>query len=142
MAMLGGLLARFGFRTVITVGAAAYFVRYMIWSLTGLPVALLVTSQVLHGVCYACFFASAFIYTDRVAPPDVRHSAQTVFGIIILGGGPVLGGLLAGWLADTYAQSGGALDYGALWRVVSLIGLAATLFVWAGFRERMLAAEG
>jgi MFS family permease len=142
MAMLGGLLARFGFRTVITLGAAAYFVRYMIWSLTGLPVAVLVTSQVLHGICYACFFASAFIYTDRVAPPDVRHSAQTVFGIIILGGGPVLGGLLAGWLADTYAQSGGTLDYGALWRVVSLIGLAATLFVWVGFRERKPAAEG
>ena len=142
MAMLGGMLARFGFRTVITLGAAAYFVRYLIWSLTGLPVALLVTSQVLHGICYACFFASAFIYTDRVAPPDVRHSAQTVFGIIILGGGPVLGGLLAGWLADTYAQSGGTLDYGALWRVVSLIGLAATLFVWAGFRERKPAAEG
>jgi nucleoside transporter len=141
MAMLGGLLARFGFRTIITLGAAAYFVRYMIWSLTGLPVALLVTSQILHGICYACFFASAFIYTDRVAPPDVRHSAQTVFGIIILGGGPVLGGLLAGWLADTYAQSGGTLDYGALWRVVALIGLAATLFVWAGFRERTTTAE-
>jgi hypothetical protein len=136
MALLGGMLTRFGFRAVITLGAAAYFVRYLIWSFPGLPVALLITSQALHGICYACFFASAFIYTDRVAPADVRHSAQTVFGIIILGGGPVLGGLLAGWLADTYAQSGGVLDYGALWRVVSLIGLGAAVFVWAGFRER------
>ena len=67
---------------------------------------MLVGSQFLHGICYACFFAGAFIYTDRVAPPDVRHSAQTVFGIIILGGGPVLGGLLSGYLADSYAQSG------------------------------------
>jgi MFS family permease len=91
---------------------------------------------VLHGICYACFFASAYIYTDRVAPADVRHSAQTVFGIIILGGGPVLGGLLSGWLADTYAQTAGVVDYGALWRVVSLIGLAATVLFWIGFRER------
>jgi MFS family permease len=97
---------------------------------------VLVGSQFLHGICYACFFAAAYIYTDQVAPADVRHSAQTVFGILILGGGPVLGGLLSGWLADSYARSGGQLDYGALWRVVSFIGLAAAVFFWAFFRER------
>lgn len=136
MAMLGAMLARLGFRTVITIGALAYFVRYFIWSMTSLPVPLLVASQALHGICYACFFAGAYIYTDRVAPADVRHSAQTVFGIIILGGGPVLGGLLSGWLADTYARTGGAVDYGALWRVVSLIGLGAAVFFGLLFRER------
>jgi len=141
MAMLGMMLARLGFRKVIALGAFAYFVRYTIWSFTGLPVAVLVSSQILHGICYACFFAGAYIYTDRVAPPDVRHSAQTVFGIIILGGGPVLGGLLSGWLADTYARSGGQVDYGALWRVVSLIGLAAAVFFLAFFRERRAPAE-
>jgi MFS family permease len=137
MAALGGMLARLGFRKVITVGALAYFVRYAIWSFPTLfPVSVLVGSQFLHGICYACFFAGAFIYTDRVAPSDVRHSAQTVFGIIILGGGPVLGGLLSGYLADSYARSGGQVDYGALWRVVSLIGLAAAVFFWTLFRER------
>jgi len=142
MATLGILLTRLGFRTVITIGALAYFVRYFIWSMTGLPVPLLVASQILHGICYACFFAGAFIYTDRVAPSDVRHSAQTVFGIIILGGGPVLGGLLSGWLADTYAQSGGTVDYGALWRVVSFIGLGAAPFFGLLFRERAEVREG
>ena len=141
MAMLGVMLARLGFRKVIAVGAFAYFVRYTIWSFTGLPVAVLVSSQILHGICYACFFAGAYIYTDRVAPADVRHSAQTVFGIIILGGGPVLGGLLSGWLADTYARSGGQVDYGALWRVVSFIGLGAAVFFLAFFRERRAPVE-
>jgi nucleoside transporter len=137
MAALGAMLARMGFRTVIAIGALAYFVRYAIWSFPAVfPVSVLVGSQFLHGICYACFFAGAFIYTDRVAPVDVRHSAQTVFGIIILGGGPVLGGLLSGYLADNYAQSGGQVDYGALWRVVSLIGLAAAVFFWVFFRER------
>ncbi|HEV8600230.1 MAG TPA: MFS transporter [Gemmatimonadales bacterium] len=136
MAMLGWMLVRLGFRRVIALGALAYFIRYTIWSYPTLPVSVLVASQFLHGICYACFFAAAYIYTDRVAPSDVRHSAQTVFGILILGGGPVLGGLLSGWLADTYARSAGQLDYGALWRVVSLIGLGAALFFWAGFRER------
>jgi nucleoside transporter len=137
MAGLGFMLTRFGFRRVITLGALAYFVRYTIWSFPeAIPVQVLVASQALHGVCYACFFAAAYIYTDRVAPADVRHSAQTVFGILILGGGPVIGGLLSGWLQDTYAAGGGGVDYGALWRVVSLIGLAAALFFYLAFRER------
>ena len=137
MAALGLMLVKRGFKTVITIGAFAYFVRYAIWSFPDVfPVPVLIASQFLHGICYACFFAAAYIYTDRVAPADVRHSAQTVFGIIILGGGPVLGGLLSGWLADSYAQTGGVLDYGALWRVVALIGLAAAVFFWTFFRER------
>jgi MFS family permease len=134
MAILGVFLARFGFRTVITVGALAYFIRYTIWSFTGLPVAVLVASQVLHGICYACFFAGAYLYTDRVAPKDIRHSAQTVFGILILGGGPVIGGWLSGALQAQYTTAG-VVDYGALWRVVSLIGLGTAVFFWSMFRE-------
>jgi MFS family permease len=59
-----------------------------------------------------------------------------VFGILILGGGPVLGGVLSGWLADHYAHTASGVDFGALWRVVSLIGLAAAVFFWVLFRER------
>jgi nucleoside transporter len=135
MVVLGGMLKRFGFRNVITLGALAYFVRYFIWS-TSLPVSVLVASQILHGVCYAGFFAGAYIYTDRIAPDDIRHSAQTVFGILILGGGPVLGGILSGWLQARNTLADGSVNYAALWRVVAMIGLATAFFFWAAFRER------
>ncbi|HEX9756098.1 MAG TPA: MFS transporter [Gemmatimonadales bacterium] len=135
MAVLGVFLARFGFRTVITLGALAYFVRYMIWSVPTLPVPLLVSSQALHGVCYACFFASAYIYTNRVAPADVRHSAQTVFGILILGGGPVLGGAISGWLQARYTLADGTVDFGSLWRVVAIMGLLSAVAFVTLFRE-------
>jgi len=139
MAGLGWILKSLGFRGVITLGALAYFVRYLIWSRTGLPVPILVTSQALHGVCYACFFAAAYIYVDRVAPPDVRHSAQTVFGILILGGGPVLGGMLSGWLSEHYKTAEGKVDFSQLWLVVSGIGLGAALVFAAFFRDRTAA---
>ena len=137
MALLGWFLTRFGFRTVITIGAAAYFVRYGIWSMTSLPVGVLVASQALHGVCYACFFAAAYIYTDRVAPSDIRHSAQTVFGILILGGGPVIGGFLSGWLQARYTLADGAVNYGSLWAVVAAIGLATAIGFVTLFREQV-----
>ena len=46
----------------------------------------MVASQAFHGFCFAFFFAAGFIYVDKLADDDVRHSAQTVFGIIILAG--------------------------------------------------------
>ena len=141
MATLGWALTRFGFRTIIATGAFAYFARYLIWSFPALPVEVQVASQALHGVCYACFFAGAYIYADRLAPPDIRNSVQTVFGIIILGGGPVLGGLLSGWLAAHYASPAGGVDFGALWRVAALIGLATGIFFLTAFRERPPTAE-
>jgi nucleoside transporter len=137
MGLLGWFLTRFGFRAVITVGAFAYFIRYLIWSMPSLPVAVLVSSQALHGICYACFFAGAYIYTDRVAPPDVRHSAQTVFGILILGGGPVLGGLLSGILQARYTLAGGGVDFASLWRVVAFMGLVTAIGFVTLFRERV-----
>jgi nucleoside transporter len=142
MAMLGLMLSRMGFRSVIAIGALAYFVRYLIWSVPTVPVGVQVASQALHGICYACFFAAGFIYADRVAPPDVRHSVQTVFGILILGGGPVLGGILSGWLAERYALAGGGVEFASLWRVVAFIGLGAAVFFFLLFRDRSRGQPG
>jgi nucleoside transporter len=139
MAGLGWMLAKLGFRGVITLGALAYFVRYIIWSMPDLPIPVIIGSQFLHGICYACFFAASFIYVDRIAPTDIRHSAQTVFGILILGGGPVLGGMLSGYLQALYSTAG-VVDYGALWRVVALIGLGAAVVFVTLFRPRVAVA--
>ncbi|QDU65968.1 MFS transporter [Engelhardtia mirabilis] len=134
MAFLGWMLMTFGMRNVLMLGGVAYFLRYGIWAMTELPPWLLVSSQLLHGVCYACFFASAFIYVDRIAPADVRHSAQTVFGIMILGGGPVLGGFLSGYL-ESHFSAGNESYFPGLWLTLSLIGLAATVLLLFSFRD-------
>lgn len=138
---LGVMLKRLGFRAVITIGALAYFARYGIWSMTSLPPAVLVGSQVLHGLCYACFFAAGFVYVDRIAPEDARNSAQTVFGILILGGGPVLGGWLSGYLGERFTGPGG-LDFAPLWGTLSALGLAVALFFVLLFRDETGGEEG
>lgn len=144
MAFLGWMLSKLGFRKIIMIGAFAYFARYAIWGTTSLPASILVASQALHGVCYACFFAAGFIYVDRIAPPDARHSAQTVFGIIILGGGPVLGGWLSGRLGHYFTSAEGVLDFQMLWYVLSGIGLATAIFLWVWFwdESKLCVAEG
>ena len=32
--------------------------------------------NVLHGICYAFFFATVYIFVDEFFPTDVRSSAQ------------------------------------------------------------------
>ena len=134
IAVLGLLLKRLGFRKVMTIGAAAYILRFAVMGTPGLPLEVIVASLSLHGICFACFYAAAFIYVDRLADEDVRHSAQTVFGIL-LGAGPVIGGWLNGLLARTYTPCGGNLNYSAFWYTVSAVGVVATLVLWTLFRD-------
>ena len=136
MAYLGFFLKRLGFHKVISIGIAAYCVRYAIFGTESFPVWVMVISQALHGFCYAFFFAAAYIYVDKIADEDVRHSAQTVFGIIILGGGPVIGGWLSGYLQNVYTVNG-IFDYSAFWYILSMIGLATTLFFYFLFQNQL-----
>ncbi len=135
MVALGWMLKRFGFRWVMFLGCMAYVARYAVWGTSGLPVWLIVSSQLLHGLCYACFFAASFIYVDRIADDDVRHSAQTVYGIMILGGGPVLGGLLSGKLGKMFTLASGELDYSSFWYTIAAIGLVTALMFVTLFRD-------
>ena len=136
MAYLGFFLKRLGFHKVITIGIAAYFMRYAIFGTVAFPIWIMILSQAFHGFCYAFFFAAAYIYVDKLADEDVRHSAQTVFGIIILGGGPVIGGWLSGYLQDIFTV-GGVFNYSHFWYTLSGIGVITTIFFYFLFREQL-----
>ncbi|MEC9456009.1 MAG: MFS transporter [Candidatus Neomarinimicrobiota bacterium] len=136
MAYLGLFLKRLGFKKVITIGIAAYFLRYAIFGTTMLPVWIMVLSQAFHGFCYAFFFAAAYIYVDKMADEDVRHSAQTVFGIIILGGGPVIGGWLSGYLQNMYTVEN-VFSFSNFWYTMSAIGLVTMISFFMLFQEQL-----
>ena len=140
MAYLGYFLKRIGFKKVITIGIGAYCLRYAIFGTELFPVWVMVLSQAFHGFCYAFFFAAAYIYVDKIAEDDVRNSAQTVFGIIILGGGPVIGGWLSGYLQNAYTVVSGpdllVFDYSMFWYTLSAIGLVTTAAFYLLFYEQ------
>ena len=136
MAYLGFFLKRLGFKKVITIGIFAYFARYMIFGTSFLPTWVMVMSQAFHGFCFAFFFAAGFIYVDKLADDDVRHSAQTVFGIIIFGGGPVVGGWLSGYLQNIYTFDG-VFNYSSFWYTLAGIGLVVTLLFYSSFNSTL-----
>ena len=67
----------------------------------------MVGSNVVHGFCYAFFFASVYIFVDEYFPKDARASAQGLFNLLILGLGPFVGNLLWGRLGDVVPHGGG-----------------------------------
>ena len=143
MAALGMMLTRLGFRTTLIMGGAAYVLRYAIFgTFASLPTELVVASQALHGFCFSCFFATAFIYVDRIADIDVRHSAQTVFGIIILGIGPVIAAPTLDFLTKNFKMGDGTLNYSALWYTLAAIALVTTIFVGVVFRDETSGKDG
>lgn len=138
MVMLGWFLKRAGFRWTMAAGAACFALRYLIFSQTGLPVAVHVSAQLLHGFCFACFFAAAFIYVDRIAPREVKHSAQTLYTLVMFGLGPILATRLNSWLAERADTIDGRLTlegFGTYWQIAGWIALGCSLAFALLFRD-------
>jgi nucleoside transporter len=140
LAILGFLLARLGYKWTLALGCLAYALRFALFAITTPDIRwLMPTATILHGLCYGCFFAGAFIYVERIATPDIRHSAQTVFGIIILGIGPVLAGLYNQWLDNLQLPTplGPTFDYRTFWFIQSAVAAGSMLVLIALFKPKL-----
>ncbi|MCY2951366.1 MAG: MFS transporter [Planctomycetota bacterium] len=131
---LGFLLKRLGYKVVLAIGIAAYLVRFVIFAV-GWPGPLVIAAIALHGVGFACFLAAAYVYVERVAPPDARHSVQTVFGIVVLGLGPVLSGFYNQyWDRFSHLADGVKVqDYSQFWWTQAAIAALTLLLLAALF---------
>jgi MFS family permease len=102
----------------------------------GEPLWLMVAVNVVHGMCYAFFFAAVYIFVDEHFPKDARASAQGLFNLLIIGLGPLVGSLLWGSLGDRFTVPGGGVDFGRLFLVPAWLGVAALVLLVIGFRPR------
>jgi hypothetical protein len=87
-----------GVKWMLLVGMLAWVVRYALFAI-GAPdgvVWMLLTGVILHGICYDFFFVTGQIYTDKVAPREIRSQAQGLLVLCTLGFGMLIGAQLAG----------------------------------------------
>lgn len=133
MGALGAVLARLGWRTTMALGIAAHAARFFIFAI-GDPLWLMVAVNVVHGMCYAFFFAAVYIYVDEQFPKDARASAQGLFNLLILGLGPFLGSLLWGTLGDRFRSAGGDVDFRQLFMAPAWLAVAAMVLLLVAFR--------
>lgn len=140
MLVLGVVLKKLGWKWTMIVGVFGHAARYGIFALFGTPDYqwLIIGIQVLHGVCYAFFFATVYIYVDAVFPPDVRSSAQGAANLLILGAGMVIASQLFPQLAAMFTVTNEAgqavVNYGKLFLVPTIMAVVGILLLFLFFR--------
>lgn len=132
MAILGTFLMRLGWRKTMVIGILGHAVRFGVFALAPFPW-LAVVINVLHGICYAFFFATVYIFVDEFFPKDARSSAQGLFNFLILGFGPFVANFVWPLLGETL-KTGNAYDFKSLFLVPSGVAIAAAIFLLLFFR--------
>jgi MFS family permease len=85
MAVLGVTLKNLGWRATMVLGILGHAARFAVYAYFPQSQGLIIVVQVLHGICYAFFFATVYIFVDEYFPKDARASAQGLFNLMILG---------------------------------------------------------
>jgi nucleoside transporter len=134
MLILGVTLARLGWRATMVVGILGHTVRFAVYAFFPSHAWLIVLIQVLHGICYAFFFATVYIFVDAYFPKDVRASAQGLFNVMILGIGVLVANSICPWLLQEVFTKDGVTDFRSMFLLPCLTSLVAAVSLALFFR--------
>ena len=109
------------------IGLMGHAARFAVYAFFPEHKELIVLVQVLHGICYAFFFATVYIFVDAFFPKDIRSSAQGLFNLQILGIGALLAYSLCPWLMQSVYTKGNMVDFRGLFMVPLIVASAAAV---------------
>jgi MFS family permease len=130
---------------LLTIGIIAYGIRMALFAYvdqiaadTGISqILILILGVSMHGLCFGCFIFVAFLIVDEETTPDVRASAQSLYNVVIIGFGIIVGSKIAlavlDWAKQHTTATGGAnfnVDLFAAPMWASLLTLIAFLFLY------------
>jgi len=90
---------------IFAIGVAGWLVMYLIYAMKQ-PRWLVIISMAMHGLAYTCFFRIGWIYVDKVAPSDIRNSAQALIITATFGFGFFFGTQFTGVIMDKFKKEG------------------------------------
>lgn len=141
MAFLGLVLKKLGWRTTMVLGILGHAARFAVYAFFPSQASVAVI-QVLHGICYAFFFATVYIFVDAFFPKDARSSAQGLFNVMILGIGQLVANFLCPWLFDNVFTKDKVTDWRATFIMPMIVAAVAAVVLALFFRPPRSQAEG
>ena len=126
MFILGATLKKLGWRATMIVGVLGHALRFAVYAFMP-DKNLIILIQVIHGICYAFFFATVYIFVDEHFPKDARSSAQGLFNVMILGIGALAANSICPWLMQSVYTKGGVTDFRGLFLVPMAAAIVASL---------------
>lgn len=112
MLLMPLLFLRLGVRWMLLIGMLAWVVRYGLFAGAWppgndgnwLPIGMVITGIVLHGICYDFFFVTGQVYVDQKANPRIRAQAQGMLVLVTLGLGLGIGAQVIGAIHGAYTH--------------------------------------
>jgi len=141
MLILGAALKALGWRTTMVIGILGHAVRFAVFAFVPQSTALVVLINLLHGICYAFFFATVYIFVDEFFPKDVRASAQGLFNVMIVGVGSLIANSVCPYLRQQVFTREGVTDFRGLFLVPLAVALVAATTLALFFRPPARPAE-
>jgi MFS family permease len=137
---LGWLTIRFGLKPILLVGFCAWPIRFGAYAL-GQPSELVISAQILHGLSVVLASTATQIAIDRMAPRDLRASAQALLATFGIGLGSLLGQFGAGAALGMLALPGGGYRWPEIFGIPLAISIAALLLIAFFYREEVTPAR-
>jgi nucleoside transporter len=131
--LFGIALDQVGFKWTLIIGATCWALLYGIYVI-GKPRGLVIAFQPLHGLAYVFFVIIGQVFTDTVAPEDIRSSMQALIFAATTGVGLFLGTQFAGIVMDAFKQDE-KFQWSKVWLVPGAITLAGAIVLVALFQN-------
>jgi len=126
---------KLGVKKMLMVGMFFWVLRYILFANADAQThALLYLGVIFHGICYDFFFVTGQLYVDKVAPQDIRSSAQGFIAFVTLGAGMFVGGELNGWWNSKQELATG-LNWEAIWYFPAIMAGIVLLIFFFMFRD-------
>ena len=134
MLALGVVLKKLGWRFTMLIGILGHAARFAVYAFFPSQPWMIVAIQILHGICYAFFFATVYIFVDTYFPKECRSSAQGLFNVMILGLGVLAANTLGPWFIQSVFTAAGVTNFRSLFLFPCLTALGAAIVLAVAFR--------
>jgi PPP family 3-phenylpropionic acid transporter len=125
MALSPLVLRRWGARPLLVVAGLLYALRMGIYIIAP-SAAWALAAQALHGLCFGALWTAGVVEAQRLAPPGLESTAQSLFGIAVFG----VAGALASALGGQIYRDFGADTLFAIVGAAALLGALGLLLGW------------
>ncbi len=126
--LMARLSRHFSLRDILLASFAAAVLRFLLMGWGVESMAVMVVVQLMHGLTFGAYHASAIAAVNEWFPGRARGRGQALYSSLSFGAGGLLGALISGWTWD---------DWGAGWTFAlsSVFALIGLFLVWRWVRE-------
>ena len=132
-------------KTLLATGIIAYGLRMFLFAYVNsfpetMHLAIVIIGSAMHGFCFGCFIFIAYMVVDEETTDDIRASAQSLFNVVIIGVGIIVGSKISTGIG-AIALEDGVMNYPKLFSYPMWAAVVCMLLLLAFYPNKPPAME-